>query len=95
MPIRDNFMGGIQIIIGKVRHNYTILPLPSDFGVAFRLIKSELVQIQSGVWELQDTARYNVCLNGAQSTCECLGFSKHGRCKHVSGLAALRQRGLI
>ena len=24
-----------------------------------------------------------------QSTCECLGFLRHGRCKHIQGLAAL------
>jgi len=24
-----------------------------------------------------------------ESSCECLGFLRHGRCKHVQGLAAL------
>jgi hypothetical protein len=95
MPIRDNLMGGVQITIGKVRHNYTILPIPSDFGVAFRLIKSELVRQPEGFYELKDTARYDVLLNGEQSTCECKGFLKHHRCKHVEGLTVLLQRGLI
>jgi hypothetical protein len=29
-----------------------------------------------------------------QSTCECLGFLAHGRCKHIQGLAALIAHGL-
>ena len=95
MPIRDNLMGGIQIIIGKQRHNYTILPIPSDFGSAFHLIKSELVQQPEGFYELKDTARYDVLLDGARSSCECKGFLRFHRCKHVSGLMVLRQRGLI
>ncbi len=27
--------------------------------------------------------------NPAESSCECMGFLRHGRCKHVQGLAAL------
>ena len=40
-------------------------------------------------------AGYYICLDRERSSCECLGFSKHGHCKHVSGLTVLRQRGLI
>ncbi len=29
------------------------------------------------------------------STCECLGFLRHGQCKHVQGLAALIGHGLL
>ena len=94
-PIQDGFMGAVQIIVGSEQHNYLILPLPSDFGAAFRLVKQELIPVDPGVWELKDTARYNVNLNGQQSTCECLGFCKHGHCKHVAGLTVLHQRGLV
>ena len=93
-PIQDG-MGALQISIGGEPHNYLILPLPSAFGSAFRLIKQELVPQTEGYYELKDTARYHVNLNGQQSTCECLGFLKHNHCKHVEGLAVLRQRGLI
>ena len=93
-PVQDG-MGAIQITIGGEPHNYLIYPLRSDFGAAFRLIKQELVPQEEGFYELEDTARYNVCLDGERSSCECIGFSKHGHCKHVSGLAVLRQRGLI
>jgi hypothetical protein len=88
-------MGAVQITIGGEPHNYLILSLASDFGAAFRLIKQELMPVEPGMWELKDTARYNVNLNGQQSTCECLGFCKHGHCKHVEGLTVLRQRNLI
>ena len=30
-----------------------------------------------------------------ECTCECLGFLRHGRCKHVQGLAALIGHGLL
>jgi hypothetical protein len=76
-------------------HNYLILPLASDFGAAFRLIKQELLPVEPGVWELHDTARYDVCLNGQQTSCECKGFLHRGKCKHVDGLTTLRQRILI
>jgi hypothetical protein len=93
-PIQDG-MGAVQICIGGEPHNYLILPLTSDFGLAFRLVKQELVPQTEGYYELKDTARYNVNLDGQQSTCECLGFCKHGHCKHVSGLTVLRQRNLL
>jgi hypothetical protein len=91
----QNGSGAMQIVIDGEPHNYLILSLKSDFGTAFRLIKQELLPIDPGVWELHDTARYNVCVNGEQSTCECVGFLRHNHCKHVSGLTVLRQRGLI
>jgi hypothetical protein len=93
-PIQDG-MGAVQITIDGEPHNYVVLRLSSDFGYVFRLIKEELVPQTEGFYELKATARYNVNLDGPQSTCECLGFLKHHRCKHVEGLTVLRQRGLI
>src|SRR5262249_20356914 len=69
-PVRDG-MGALQITIGGEPHNYLIYTLRSDFGASFRLIKQEFVPQTEGFYELTDTARYNVCLNGQQSTCEC------------------------
>jgi hypothetical protein len=93
-PIREGF-GAVQIFIDGEPHNYLLLPLASDFGAAFRLVKQELVPQAEGFYELQDTARYNVCLDGERSSCECPGFLRWGKCKHVSGLAALRRWNLI
>jgi hypothetical protein len=89
-PIQDG-IGAIQIVIGGEPHNYLVRALASDFGRAFNLIKQEVVPVEPGVWEEQTTASYNVCLDGARSTCDCLGFLKHHHCKHVEGLAALAQ----
>jgi hypothetical protein len=38
---------------------------------------------------------YHVNLAGPRSTCEGKGFLAHGHCKHVSGLAALVEKGLL
>jgi hypothetical protein len=84
-----------QIAIDGEQRNYLILPLTSDFGIAFRLVKQELLPIDPGVWELHDAAWYDVCLNGEQSTCECKGFRHRGKYEHVDGLTTLRQRKLI
>jgi hypothetical protein len=93
-PIRDG-SGAIQITIGKERQPYDVRLLDSDYGVAYRLIKHELVQQPEGFYELEITACYDVLLCGTESTCECKGFLKHRHCKHVEGLTVLRQRGLI
>jgi hypothetical protein len=94
-PIKDG-LGVIIISKGEQSTPYLIAPLSSDFGTAYRVVKQELVPIDPGVWELQDAATYHVCLNGPQSTCECMDFLKRGRpCKHISGLTVLRQRNLI
>jgi hypothetical protein len=99
-PVADG-MGALQIISRGETHNYLVFPLNSDFGVAFRLVKQELVPVEPGMWELKDTARYDVCLDGQQSVCGCVGFEHHGMCrdgkgcKHIAALAVLRSRGLI
>ena len=31
----------------------------------------------------------------SESSCECLGFLRHGRCKHIQGLAALIGHDLL
>jgi hypothetical protein len=39
---------------------------------------------------------YHVRIAGPrQSTCECLGYLRHGRCKHVQGLSALIGHGMV
>ena len=65
--------------------DYHVCPIPSDFGAAFEVTK---------MFEADD-AVYRVNLDGDRSSCDCLGFSHHGRCKHVSGLSVLRQAGKL
>jgi hypothetical protein len=39
---------------------------------------------------------YHVCISSpAESSCECLGFLRHGHCKHVQGLSALIGHAMI
>jgi hypothetical protein len=38
---------------------------------------------------------YDILLDGADRSCTCLGFARWSRCKHVAGLQALSDRGLI
>jgi hypothetical protein len=94
-PISDNSAGVLAITIGKDEGVYAIRPIPADFGVAFRLIKGELVEEPDNTLRLRDAGQYDVCLNGEQSTCDCPAHSYRGRCKHVDGLTTLRQRNLI
>jgi hypothetical protein len=81
----------VQEAVGRkvVVDDYFILPLPSDFGVAFEVTK--LVPGKGA-----DT-RYAVNLGGEgePATCECKGFLAHGHCRHLEGLAALRAAGRL
>ena len=51
-PIQDG-IGALQIAIDGEPHNYLLLPLASDFGAAFRLIKQELLPVDPGVGTTQ------------------------------------------
>jgi hypothetical protein len=38
---------------------------------------------------------YHVRIDALNSSCECLGFLRHGKCKHIQGLAALIGHHLV
>lgn len=61
--------------------------VPSDWGDAFRLEKI--------IKSADEPNVYDVILSNEGHSCECMGFMKHGHCKHCDGLAALRDRRLI
>jgi hypothetical protein len=62
---------------------YQVSPLPIDPSIgrkAFRFAK------QTG-----DRATYDVRFTEHGGECECLGFLRHGHCKHVATLRAAEQ----
>jgi hypothetical protein len=91
-PGRDGTCGLVRITVGKLSTNYRITAVPADFGCGFELTKCLMVQVVAGVWESRDGERYHVNLAG---TCECKGWCKAGRCKHLDGLRKLATLGLL
>jgi hypothetical protein len=89
-PFGDN-PGVVDITVGKETKSYFLRALPSDFGRAFSL--EAFATLCDG-----EPPVYHVNLANTpdgHDSCECLGFSHHGRCKHVSGLAALVRAGKL
>jgi hypothetical protein len=66
------------------RHYY-VRAIPSDFGRAFRWEK----------FSVEGGETYHVCLDGETASCECKGFERWGRCKHVSCALALIASGKL
>jgi hypothetical protein len=64
---------------------YTLHEIPCDIGgrgfAVHRLGLGQLYHVRVG--------------NRAECSCECLGFLRHGRCRHVQGLLALVQSGKL
>jgi hypothetical protein len=81
--------GTLQITMTRGRKvegvDYFLRRLPSDFGTAFRLVKI-----------LGDHTGYDVLLSeDGRHTCECDGFLRWGRCKHILTLLDLREQGRL
>lgn len=84
-------VGAAQVLALTAGHNvtfYRLTPLDPCFGqAAFRLAKADRGNGPEPV--------YDVLIDGARSSCECLGFLKHRHCKHVEGLEELIARGKL
>jgi hypothetical protein len=97
-PPKPDAAGEVVITLDGQAQEYTLTPLPCQFGAAaFRVGKIELVPTEPDESpQPRETARYHVHLDGARSSCTCRGFRRwRRRCKHLNGLADLRQRNLI
>jgi hypothetical protein len=77
-PLTDcnGWLGGLTISQGKETDTYLVSHLDADFGRGFRL--THLTEGQS--------YDVNVTEPRGHSSCECLGFTHWGKCKHVSAL---------
>lgn len=78
-------VGVFAIIDKKDAQFYVFKEIPCDIGgrgfIVHRLGLGEVYNVRIG--------------DLADSTCECMGFLRHGKCKHVSGLFALVGHGVI
>lgn len=86
--IRSTKIDGIGVLrIAVVNQSalYAVCELPCEIGgrgfAMHRLGLGDLYHIRVG--------------QPADCSCECLGFLRHGRCKHISGLLALVRKGEI
>src|SRR5215831_6583355 len=77
----------LWLTVGKLTTAYKLTRLPSDFGTAFCLEKA---QQGDGPED-----HYDVLLDVACTSCECLGNLRWNRCKHVESLQALVKQGKI
>lgn len=84
MTILRQLGNGVVVRIRTPRavSTYTLTAVPSDYGRGF-------------CFEKETGEAYHVHVEEDGATCECLGFLRHGHCKHLDGLLALRNRGLI
>jgi hypothetical protein len=77
---------GVFEIIEKDRSQfYVFKEIPCDIGgrgfVVHRMGLADVYNVRIG--------------KRSESSCECLGFLRHGRCKHIQGLAALIGHGML
>lgn len=85
LPPTSDGVGVFSIRMGAAASYYTFHEIPCAIGgrgfAVHRLGVGNLYHVRVG--------RRQDC------SCECLGFLRHGRCKHILGLLALARRGLI
>jgi hypothetical protein len=78
-------IGVFHITNGRDSQFYTFREIPCEIGgrgfAVHRLGLGTLYHVRVG--------------EPADCSCECLGFLRWGRCKHVSGLSALIQQGRL
>ena len=83
---RGRRRGRPALTVGKQTTEYVVRELRADFGRGFELVKVG-----------PDPAVYHVLLDQKEGrhSCECQGFLRWSRCKHLSGLLALAAQGLL
>lgn len=83
--------GVLEIAVGEGKKAQTDLYfarlLDADFGTAIELSKL------SGGEGIQSPYHVNLDHEEGKHSCECAGFLRWDRCKHVQGLLALEARG--
>ena len=84
-PTTLDGVGAFSVRVGNRTTFYALHEIPCDIGgrgfAVHRLGLGELYHVRVG--------------RPADCSCECLGFLRHGHCRHVLGLRALIRRGLL
>ena len=84
-PTTIDGVGAFSVRVGERTTYYTLHEIRCDIGgrgfAVHRLGLGELYHVRVG--------------QPAECSCECLGFLRHGHCRHVLGLLALVKRGLL
>jgi hypothetical protein len=78
----------VVITVDSKAVSYHLICLHSDIGAAYRLQKLDPTGQPDGV-------PYDICLTALQDSCECLGFLRWHRCKHVAALRKLIEKRLL
>ena len=77
--------GVIVVRTGATAQYYVYREIPCQIGgrglAMHRLGLGELYHVRIGT--------------PVESGCECLGYLRHGHCKHIEGLKALKSKGLL
>jgi hypothetical protein len=84
--LRPADAGVLRITVGKQTTEYVVRELRADFGRGFELVKVG-----------PDPALYHVLLDQEEGrhSCECQGFLRWSRCKHLASLLALAAQGRL
>jgi hypothetical protein len=101
-PPRTVILSGevLRIREGSTRDVYTFAPLPADFGAAYQLGKLVAVPGPDGSKTIEEQPPYHLLLDLAGSktkyhSCECKGWLRWHKCRHVSCLLALHAKGKL
>lgn len=75
--------GVVSLTVNGDTQDYLISRVGSQFGDGYKLDK------------ISDGSTYYVHLSDEGSTCECMGFCRHGHCKHIDSVRRLRDLDMI
>lgn len=78
--------GVIRITEGEQVDLYAIAPIPVDRGTCYRLAKLVDGHVEN---------TYRVVCDGRRSSCQCKGWLRWRKCRHVSGLAKMEAEGKL
>lgn len=89
----------IRLLRAPTEHEAGLLAITTQGKTAFYVVKEIPCAIGGRgfvVHRLGMGEVYHVRVGApAECSCECLGYFRHGKCKHVQGLLALVGHGLI